>query len=58
MKNSIVFSELDAKSLFFYSAKWFAIWSFWLFSIGMMAVVTIIAFLAACCNQATKDENH
>ncbi len=54
--SKIVLSELDYRPLAFYSAKWFLIWSFWFFSIGILAAVTLIAFLAACCREAAEKE--
>jgi hypothetical protein len=51
---NIRFSELDRKSVAFYTAKWFLIWSLRIFIIGLMVVIAITLFLAAACKEASE----
>lgn len=47
--HKIHFSELSKSSLAFYTGKWFLIWSFKFFTIGLMAATAIMVFLMATC---------
>jgi hypothetical protein len=48
-------SNLNKRAIAFYTGKWFLIWSLKIFAIGLMAAVTILAFLKSTCGQASHD---
>ena len=49
-------ADLDKGSLAFYTGKWFLIWSFKFFCMGVMAAIAITVFLMACMPGDKKDD--
>ena len=44
----IHWADLNKGQLAFYTGKWFLLWTFKFFIIGLMAACTLLAFFLAC----------